>query len=193
MSEPRDASSHTRDLNAKAATVLSFDDPADWERCQRGLVATHDTGRIEVGSRPVWDVADYDFIRTADGPPDTAHPGLWRQAQLNCVHGLFKVADGVWQARGYDISNISFLAGDEGWVIIDPLTNEATAAACLELANRHLGERPVKAVIYTHSHADHYGGVHGVTSSEEVAAGNVRIIAPDGFMREAIRFTVPRD
>ena len=186
MSEPRDATSHTRDLNAKAAAVLSFDDPPDWERCQRGLVAAHDTGRIELGGFPVWDVADYDFIRTAEGPPDTAHPGLWRQAQLNCVHGLFKVADGVWQARGYDVSNISFLAGDEGWVIIDPLTTEATAAACLDLANRHLGERPVKAVIYTHSHADHYGGVHGVTSPEEVAAGNVRIIAPDGFMREAI-------
>ena len=183
---PRPASKHTSQRNTNAAAAVSFDDPADYERAQRGLVAAHDTGRITLGDHVVWDVAAHDFVREADAAPDTVHPGLWRQAQLNCIHGLFEVAEGVWQARGYDISNITFLAGERGWVIIDPLTTEPTAAACLALANQQLGERPVTAVIYTHSHVDHYGGVHGVTTAEAVAAGNVRILAPDGFLREAI-------
>jgi alkyl sulfatase BDS1-like metallo-beta-lactamase superfamily hydrolase len=182
---PKPASETTGKRNAQAA-ALSFDDEGDWERAQRGLVATHETGRIAPDGHAVWDVADYDFIREQEAAPDSVHPGLWRQARLNCVHGLFEVAEGVWQARGYDISNITFLAGDRGWVIIDPLTTATTAAACLELANRELGERPVTTVIYTHSHVDHYGGVCGVTSPEEVAAGNMRVVAPEGFLREAI-------
>jgi alkyl sulfatase BDS1-like metallo-beta-lactamase superfamily hydrolase len=166
--------------------MMSFDDPADFERANRGRVATHATGKISLGAHTVWDTAHYDFVRENETAPDTVHPGLWRQARLNCIHGLFQVGEGVWQARGYDISNITFLAGKEGWVIIDPLTTAATAAASLALANEHLGARPVTAVIYTHSHVDHYGGIEGVTSTAEVAAGNVRILAPDGFLREAV-------
>lgn len=165
---------------------MSFDDPGDFERASQGLVATHETGRITLGSHTVWDVSQYDFVRESEVAPATVHPGLWRQARLNCIHGLFRVDEGVWQVRGYDLSNITFLAGDEGWVIIDPLTTAATAAAALALANRHLGERPVRAVIYTHSHVDHYGGIEGVTTAEEVAARNVRILAPEGFLREAV-------
>ncbi len=183
---PRAATTHTQKRNKQAAALLSFDDPADFERARRGLIATHDTGRISLGAHNAWNVADYDFVRESEQAPDTVHPGLWRQAHLNCIHGLFEVCDGVWQARGYDISNITFIAGTTGWVIIDPLTSGATAAACLALANQHLGERPVTAVIYTHSHVDHYGGILGVTTREAVAAGNVRIIAPDGFLAQAI-------
>lgn len=181
---PRDASPHTRERNS--AAVVDFDDAGDWERAQQGLVATLEDGRVVEGDRVVWDVAQYDFIRDQETAPDTVHPGLWRQARLNCVHGLFEVTEGVWQARGYDLANITFIAGETGWVLIDPLTTASTAAACLDLANRVLGERPVRAVIYTHSHVDHYGGVEGVTSAEEAAAGNVRIIAPDGFLHEAV-------
>ncbi|MFW2333040.1 alkyl/aryl-sulfatase, partial [Ilumatobacter sp.] len=111
---------------------------------------------------------------------------LWRQAQLNNIHGLFEVAPKVWQARGYDISNITFIEGDTGWVVIDPLTVEGTARDCLQLANDTLGERPVTGVIYTHSHTDHFGGVLGVTSEDDVDAGRCRIIAPEHFLREAI-------
>ena len=96
------------------------------------------------------------------------------------------MAEGVWQARGYDISNITFLETPNGWLIIDPLTTSSTAEACLQLANQTLGERPVHTVIYTHSHLDHFGGILGVTSQEEVQAGNVRIIAPDGFLEEVV-------
>ena len=183
---PQPASPHTRALHSQATAMMTFDDSSDFERANRGLVATHATGRIALGDHTVWDVADYDFVREREIAPDTVHPGLWRQARLNCIHGLFQVGEGVWQARGYDISNITFLAGDEGWVIIDPLTTAATAAASLALANEVLGARPVTAVIYTHSHVDHYGGIEGVTTAAEAAAGNVRILAPEGFLREAV-------
>ncbi len=181
---PKPASDQTRRRNS--AAVVDFDDATDFAGAQRGLVAQHDTGRIELDGRQVWDVAAHDFLRTDDPAPETVHPGLWRQGKLNAFHGLFEVADGVWQARGYDISNISFLATDHGWLIIDPLTTTETAAACLQLANDQLGERPVVGVIYTHSHVDHFGGIYGVTTAEAVQAGDVRIIAPDGFMTEAV-------
>ncbi len=168
------------------AAVVDFDDHADFERAGRGLIAQHPTGRIESNGRAVWDVASHDFLRTDEPPPDTVHPGLWRQGRLNAIHGLFEVADGVWQARGYDISNITFMATDHGWLIVDPLTTASTAAACLELANATVGERPVLAVIYTHSHVDHFGGVLGVTTLDAVQAGDVRIIAPEGFMHEVV-------
>ncbi|MFN3218009.1 MAG: alkyl/aryl-sulfatase [Acidimicrobiales bacterium] len=118
--------------------------------------------------------------------PATVHPSLWRQAQLNAIHGLFEVAPGIWQARGYDLSNITFVAGDDGWIVIDPLTTAETAAACLALANDTLGARPVTAVIHTHSHIDHFGGVLGVVDPADVDAGRVPIIAPEGFLAEAV-------
>lgn len=186
---PKAASEHTRALNEQAA-VMPFDDPGDLDRATRGLIATHETGTLEYDGRVVWETASYDFMRGDAPAPDTVHPGLWRQGQLNNIHGLFEVADGVWQARGYDLSNITFLDTDDGWLIIDPLTTAGTAAGCLELANRTLGERPVSAVIYTHSHIDHYGGVLGVTTPDAVAEGDVRVIAPDGFMREVVNENV---
>ena len=181
-----EATEATRRIHEAARAVLSFDNEADFERAERGLIAQHPTGLIEVDGRTVWDVAHYDFIRESEQAPETVHPSLWRQARLNCLHGLYQVADGIWQARGYDISNITFIAGDTGWIVIDPLTTPETARASLVLANQELGERKVVAVIYTHSHVDHYGGVEGVVTREDVAAGNVRIIAPVGFLREAI-------
>ena len=171
---------------ANAAAMVSFDDPGDFERAGRGLIATIDDGRVMLGDHVVWDVANHAFIREADEAPSSVHPSLWRQARLNNHQGLFEVGPGVWQVRGYDIANITFLAGTDGWLVIDPLTNAPAAAAALDLANRTLGERPVTTVIYTHSHADHFGGVMGVTSQEAVDAGDVRIVAPEGFLREVV-------
>ena len=119
--------------------------------------------------------------------PPTVHPSLWQQATLNRIHGLFEVAPGLYQARGYDVSNISFIAGDTGWIVVDPLTNPYTAKACIDLLNRTVGPRPVVALIYTHSHSDHYGGASGLTSAEEVEAGNVQIIAPADLFDESVR------
>ena len=180
---PNDATPHTRAANAPRS--LDFD-PADFDRASRGLVAQHPTGAITNDFGTVWDINRYAFIEPGSENPDTVNPSLWRQAQLNGIHGLFEVTPGVWQARGYDISNVTFVAGETGWIVIDPLTVEPCAKACLDLANAHLGERPVVAVIYTHSHADHFGGVLGVTTREDVAAGRCRIIAPEHFMRETV-------
>ena len=180
---PKDATAHTRSHNAPRELGM---DPADFERAARGLIAQHPTGVIQGAWGTAWDINKYAFIEQGSANPDTVHPSLWRQAQLNNIHGLFEVAPGVWQARGYDISNITFVAGDTGWIVIDPLTIEGCARDCLALANGHLGERPVTAVIYTHSHTDHFGGVLGVTSPDDVAAGRCRIIAPEHFLRETV-------
>ena len=181
---PKDSTTHTRAV----LDSVKFDfDNSDFERANQGLVATHPTGRIELpGGHIVWDVNRYDFIRAQSESPDTVNPSLWRHARLDAIHGLFEVTDGVWQARGYDISNITFIAGSEGWVIVDPLTTEPTARACLELANTQLGSRPVTAVIYTHSHIDHFGGVLGVTTQADVDAGRCMVIAPEGFLLETV-------
>jgi linear primary-alkylsulfatase len=181
---PKPATDITRTSNAPID--LPFDD-ADFDRASRGLLAQIDGGVItDQRGGVVWDTSRYDFIQRGAPNPDTVDPSLWRQAQLNAIHGLFEIGDGIWQARGYDISNITFIAGDTGWVIIDPLTVEPTARACLDLANATLGERPVVAVIYTHSHTDHFGGVLGVTSPDDVDSGRCQIIAPEHFMRETI-------
>jgi len=133
----------------------------------------------------VWNLDDYEFM-DADVAPDTVHPGLWRQGRLNNEAGLFEVAPSIYQVRGIDISNVTFLEGKSGWIVIDPLSGEETARTALAMVSEALGERPVRAVIYTHSHWDHFGGVLGVTSREDVDSGRVAVIAPEGFLREAI-------
>ena len=187
---PKVASELTVAANTAASAMISFDDEADFRRAQQGLLATLPGATVAVDDHVVWDCARYDFLRNNEESPDTVHPGLWRQGRLNAIHGLFEVMDGVWQVRGYDISNLTLIAGRTGWILVDVLTTAATASACLKLANDQLGERPVKAIIYTHSHADHFGGVLGVTSAEEVARGDVRIIAPEGFLEEVVNENV---
>lgn len=183
-SSPKPASIHTQQHNA---AVIAPTDEGDFERAQRGFIAPHDTGVFkDATGRTVIDVNRYDFLEVGNAAPATVNPSLWRHAQLNHHHGLFEVLPGVWQVRGYDISNVTFIKGTTGWVVIDPLTTEQTAREALALANKHLGERPVTAVIYTHSHTDHFGGVLGVTSQEEVDAGKCIVIAPEHFMTEVV-------
>jgi len=135
--------------------------------------------------RPVWDLRSYSFLDVAEAP-STVNPSLWRQSRLNMIHGLFKVTDRIYQVRGYDLSVMSFIQGDDGYIIIDPLVSNETAKASLDLVKAKMGERPVKAVIYTHSHIDHWGGVKGVITEEDVASGNVMVVAPQGFMEAAV-------
>jgi alkyl sulfatase BDS1-like metallo-beta-lactamase superfamily hydrolase len=155
------------------------------ELASRGLVASDPELEIRgADGNVVWRPADYAFL---DGEPAaTVNPSLWRQARLNAIHGLFEVADRVWQVRGYDLANMTLIAGETGWIVVDPLTVPATARAALELAQGQLGPRPVVAVLYTHSHVDHFGGAPGVVSAEDAAAGRVRVIAPEGFLEAAI-------
>jgi len=133
----------------------------------------------------VWNLNDYSFLEEETSPP-TTNPSLWRQARLNMLHGLFRIHARIYQVRGHDLSVISFIVGSSGYIVIDPLISAECARAALELVLEHVGERPVVAVIYTHSHIDHYGGVEGVVSRKDVAAGRVPVLAPEGFTEAAI-------
>ncbi len=162
-----------------------FDDTRDFEDADRGFIARLDPGvvRAEDG-RVVWDNDSYDFLH--GDCPDSVNPSLWRQGQLVSKQGLFEVTEGIYQVRGLDLSNISFIEGDTGVIVIDPLISKETAAAALALYREHRGDKPVVGVIYTHSHIDHFGGVKGVTTQEDVGAGKVPILAPEHFMEHAI-------
>lgn len=178
-----DATAATVAENARFAQALDLADRAGYEDAARGLVA-RPTGRILSAEGAV--LVDFDAFAFLDGPaPATVNPSLWRQAQLNANAGLFKVADGIHQLRGFDLANMTLIDGQAGWIVVDPLTARETAAAAIAFAREHLGNRPVSAVIFTHSHVDHFGGVLGVTSAEDVAARKLPIVAPAGFMEEA--------
>jgi alkyl sulfatase BDS1-like metallo-beta-lactamase superfamily hydrolase len=166
-------------------TGLPFDDTADFEAAERGLIDAGDPVVRNDKGDVVWDNGSYTGFLTGDAP-DTVHPSLWRQSSLVAKQGLFEVTDGIYQVRGYDLSNVSIIEGDTGVIVIDPLISAETAAAALALYRKHRGDRPVVAVIYTHSHVDHFGGVKGVVSQDDVDAGRVQIIAPDGFVEHAI-------
>ena len=183
VSRHKPATLHTKNRNAAASVPT---DEGDFERARRGFIASHPTGLLEHNGFKVTDVSAYGFLDVGNPAPDTCHPSLWRHAQLNNHHGLFEVRPGVWQVRGYDISNITFIEGRTGWIVVDPLTVEATARAGYELVTQHLGHRPVVAVIYTHSHTDHFGGVLGVTTQADVDAGRCMVIAPEHFLYETV-------
>ena len=178
----RDAEAATRVANEAMAARLPFDDTRDFEAAKRGLIAPVPEGvvRTEHGT-VLWNLGEYAFV---DGElaPATVNPSLWRMARLNLANGLFKVAERVYQLRGFDIANMTVLEGDSGLILIDPLTTAEVSRAALAHYHAHRPQRPVIAVIYTHSHIDHYGGVRGVIDEADVKAGKVAVIAPAGFM-----------
>ncbi|MEA2564757.1 MAG: linear primary-alkylsulfatase [Acidobacteriota bacterium] len=185
---PKPATAVTKEKNAAVLKELPFQNREDFAEAQRGLVAPIDPPIIRGASGlPIWDLSAYSRFVNLDTPaPDTVNPSLWRQLQLLTIAGLFKVTDRVYQVRGYDLSNISIIEGDTGLVIIDPLISEQTARASLDLYFKHRPRKPVVAVIFTHSHVDHYAGVAGIVPPEDLAAGRVKIIAPEGFLDEAV-------
>jgi alkyl sulfatase BDS1-like metallo-beta-lactamase superfamily hydrolase len=170
--------------NRAVAKRLEFSDRQDFEDATRGLIAS-DPDLFVAGNdgAAVWNPSAYGFLEGT--APDSVNPSLWRQAQLNSIHGLFQVTEGVYQIRGYDLSNMTLIEGRTGWIVVDPLTARETAAAAIALARKHLPPRPVVAIVFTHSHLDHFGGVLGVLSAEEAMRDGVRIIAPRDFMEEA--------
>ncbi|KUI41068.1 alkyl sulfatase [Mycobacterium sp. IS-1590] len=170
-------------------TSLPFDDTEDFDNADRGFIAALDPCVIKAADgRVVWDNDSYAFLG-ADAPP-SVHPSLWRQSRLCAKQGLYEVVEGIYQVRGFDLSNITFVEGDTGVIVIDPLISTETAAAALALYREHRGDRAVTAVIYTHSHVDHFGGVLGVTSQTDVDAGRVAIIAPEHFTQHAVQENV---
>lgn len=178
-----DATSATIKANEQMASTLKLDDPQDFQDAQRGFIAKP-TGKIlAADGSTLTDFEGFDFIQGQ--APATVNPSLWRHALLNKSAGLFKVTEGVYQLRGFDIANMSLIEGKSGWIVVDPLTASETAAAALAFARKHLGDKPVSAIIFTHSHADHFGGVLGVMTVAEAAQRKIPVIAPEGFMDEA--------
>ena len=180
-------SSHTSSLQSALRDSLPFEDERDFEEARRGFIAEPDSRQIiGAAGNIVWDMTRYDFLLTGEDH-DSIHPSLQRQATLNMNFGLFEVVpDFLYQVRGFDLANMTLVKSDTGWIIFDTLLTDETAAAAFELATEQLGEFPIKAVVYSHSHIDHFGGVHGIIDEAEVAAGEVQVIAPSGFMEEAI-------
>ncbi len=186
--DPKDATAETKRINSGFLNQLPFRNKEDFEDAQRGFLAPfpHDGMIRSKDGKVSWDLTKFSFLKPDAPPPDSVNPSLWRQALLLMHAGLFKVTDRIYQVRSADLSNITFIEGDTGIIVIDPLITEETARASLDLYYQHRPRKPVVAVIYTHSHLDHFGGVKGVTSEEEVKAGRVRIVAPDGFLKAAL-------
>jgi len=191
VSWPKDAEPATMAANARVLQELPFWDTEDFDDAQRGFIATLPEGLIYGDDgKVVWDLEAYEFLYTSDAPP-TVNPSLWRQAQLNMNNGLFEITTdvtggrGIYQVRGFDLASMMIVEGDTGVILIDPMSSVETARAALELYRQYRGNRPVKAVIYTHSHADHFGGVRGVVSEDDLKNG-LKIMAPDGFLEHAV-------
>jgi len=186
QTSPKASEPSTLQANAEMAKTLPFANRQDFEDAMHGFVGTVPDALVPgSGTRPVWNMKPYDFLKT-DAPADTVNPSLWRQAQLNAIHGLFKVTERVYQVRGFDIANMTIVEGDSSLIVIDPLLAAETARAALELYYQHRPRKPVGTVIYTHGHADHFGGVKGVIDEADVKAGKVQVLAPSGFMETAV-------
>ncbi len=178
-----DATAATVAANAAMAQQLKLGDTQDFDDAKRGFIA-RPSGRITAADGTV--LVDFDAFNFVDGPaPPTVNPSLWRHAVLNAQTGLFKVTDGVYQLRGFDIANMTLVEGKTGWIVIDTLTCRESAAAALAFAREHLGYKPVTAIVFTHSHADHFGGALGVATAQEVAERKIPVIASEGFLEES--------
>ena len=183
---PKDASSAVTADHAAAKITLPFADTADFDDATRGFLGTIDGAKITSASgRVVWSLEPYGFLSQAEAPA-TVNPSLWRQSRLNMNHGLFEVVPGVYQVRGLDIANMTLIEGDSGVIVVDTLTSIEGARAAMELYMKHRGSRPVAAVIFTHTHTDHWGGARGVLDDAALAGGEVPIIAPNFFMEHAV-------
>ena len=188
MSDRHEASEFTRALNKAVLDELPFENTQDFEDAARGFIAPlKDGGRVaNADGRVIYDPTGLDFIEDGSVAPDTVNPSLWRQGQLVRKGGLFKVVDRLYQVRNQDISNLTIIEGDTGLILMDPLISVETARAALELYFEHRPRKPVVAVLHSHSHVDHFGGVKGVVDEEDVIAGKVQIIAPVGFLEAAV-------
>ena len=182
---PKQATLATRAANKHFSIERDFDGSQEIEDTKRGFIAAlTDSKILDAKGVPVWDIGALASIQGAT--PDTVNPSLWQSAKFTAQHGLFKVCDGIYQLRGYDVENMMLVEGKTGWIVVDPMISSETAKAAMELVNRNLGTRPISAMIYSHSHADHFGGARGVVDEADVQSGKVRVIAPEGFMESAV-------
>jgi len=187
----RAATVTTIKANRQIANQLNLTDQQDFEDARRGLIASVESLQIPSMSDPaknVWDMTAYDFIK--GDAPDTVNPSLWRQSKLNNIQGLFEVTPGIYQLRGFDLSNMTLIKGESGWIVVDAMTSKETARYAYDFAMQHLAKRypdttTISAIVFTHSHIDHFGGVLGIVDQQQIDEQNIPVIAPDGFMEEA--------
>lgn len=183
--ENKGATSVTKEINQSVYDKLDFDDTAEVENAKKGLLATPEELEItDDAGKVIWSQKAYSFL--SEDAADTANPSLWRNAQLNNIYGLFEVTDGIYQVRGYDMANITFIKGNSGWIVFDPLMSVECSTAAKQLVFEHLGEAPIKAIVISHSHVDHYGGIKGIVSEEEVKENHIPIIVPEGYEEEVV-------
>ena len=183
------ATATTQKNNDAVYAHLPFNDKQDFADAEKGLLLRPDTLTIKDKNTGavIWDLEAYKkFITLENKSPDTVNPSLWRNAQLNLQYGLYEVTDGIYQVRGYDLANITFIRGKTGWIVYDIGSVQETAAAAYDLITQKFGKRPITAVMYSHSHLDHYGGVKGLVTEADAKSGKVKIIAPQGFMEHAV-------
>jgi len=167
--ESKPATEFTKAANQQVLKNLPFSDKQDFSDAAKGFIAKPDTLTIKNSKGEViWDLEAYKKYISLEAPaPDSVNPSLWRNTQLNMQYGLYKVSDNIYQIRGFDLSNITFIKGKTGWIVFDPLISPETAKAALDFINKTLGKRPVVGVVYSHSHVDHYGGVRGLASDAD--------------------------
>ncbi len=184
---PKGATENTRAANAALLNGLPFSDTRDFEEARRGFIVPLPDGGVIMNAQglPVWDMARFSFIQEGVPAPETVNPSLWRQSQLTMMGGLYKVVNGIYQVRNADLSNITIFEGEDGIIVADPLISVETAREALGLYYQHRPRKPVVAVIHSHSHVDHFGGVRGVVDEQDVRAGKVKIVAPVGFLEAA--------
>src|SRR3954453_14879800 len=183
---PKDASPSVIRQPAATRAALPFSDTRDFDDASRGFLGTLANAKItSAAGRTVWSLEPYGFLADEEAPP-TVDPSLWRQSRLNMNHGVFGVVPGVYQVRGLDIANMTLIEGDRGVIVVDTLTSIEGARAAMELYFQHRGKRPVTAVIFSHTHTDHWGGARGVPDDATLASGSVPIIAPNLFMEHAV-------
>ena len=179
----------TLKANQEVIQQLPFNNKQDFEDAKRGLIASLDSlVTNNAAGKSVWDMDAYKFIQyngLNGDSPGSVNPSLWRQASLNNIHGLFKVQDGIYQLRGFDLANMTLIEGKTGWIVVDPLTAKETSKAAFDFAQKHLGNKPITAILFTHSHIDHFGGALGLVTAAQVKQQGIRVIAPEGFMEEA--------
>lgn len=185
--ERGDATSATKKLNDALLNELPFDDTSDFDNAHKGFVAAlpNDPIKGEKGNL-IWDPNKYGFIKEGSKAPATVNPSLWRQSQLLNIGGLFEVTDGIYQIRNQDLSNMTIIEGQDGITIVDPLISKETSKVGIDLYYANRGKKPVKALIYTHSHVDHYGGARGVVDEADVKSGKIKVYAPEGFLEAAV-------
>jgi alkyl sulfatase BDS1-like metallo-beta-lactamase superfamily hydrolase len=178
------ASQKTTEYLSGVLQELDFEDDTDFSQAQKGLIASAEDLQIANESGEIiWDNKGYKFI--SGEASSTVNPSLWRQEKLNNISGLFKVTNGIYQVRGFDLANMTIIESNNGWIIVDPLTAVETASAALAFAQKHLGVKPIKAILLTHAHIDHFGGVLGIATEQEIVDQNIQVIAPEGFMEAA--------